>query len=326
MPAQLTTLHSVAAYAPDRSVGVLDVAEQLGLPRRQGRLFQRIHGLDQLREEPGLSLFELVTTPARTLVESMPDRSDIRYLIYAHTIQQVTPAGQDAAARIADLLGLPGAEAFALTQQNCAGGLAAVDAAGELLRADGDSRARALVVTGEKPFSKLARLIDNTSIMGEASAACLVGLDGPGSVVRGYAVRTDGRFCAGIRMTPQAVRDFGESYPADLAAVIHEALAQAGLGLSEVAAVVPHNVNRSSWLRVIRELGLDRELVYLDNIPRYGHCYCADPFLNLVTLRDQGRLVAGGHYLLTAVGLGATYAAMVIEQTGDQEATCQARQ
>jgi len=61
--------------------------------------------------------------------------------------------------------------------------------------------------------------------------------------------------------------------------------------------------------------------VYLDNIPRTGHCFCSDPFLNLVSLRDEGRLVPGARYLLTAVGLGATYAAMVIEHiTGDEDA------
>jgi 3-oxoacyl-[acyl-carrier-protein] synthase III len=64
---------------------------------------------------------------------------------------------------------------------------------------------------------------------------------------------------------------------------------------------------------VIAALGLDRDRVYLDNISRYAHCFCSDPFLNLATLRAEGRL-APGHYLLTAVGLGATYAAMVVEK------------
>ncbi|MBS2532713.1 ketoacyl-ACP synthase III family protein [Catenulispora sp. NF23] len=330
MLAQLTTLHDLAAYAPQESADVLDVAADLGLSRSQGRLFHRVHGLDRLRQDPDQHLFDLLCAPARTVVERVADHEDIRYLIYAHTIQQVTPAGLDPATRIAELLGLPDAEAFSLTQQGCAGGLAAVDAAGELLRADGDPAAKALVVTGEKAFSKLARLIDNTAIMGEASAACLVGIGGGPAVVRGYAVRTDGRFSHGIRMTPQAVRDFGESYPADLAAVIQEALAEAATDLSELTAVIPHNVNRSSWLRVIKELGVDKQLVYLDNIPRYSHCFCVDPFLNLVTLREQGRLAAGGRYLLTAVGLGATYAAMVIdmvvEPATNEEASCQARQ
>ena len=317
MPAHPTTLRRVEAYLPDPVADVREVAGRMGLSRHQARMFHRIHGLDTLREDPELPLFELVARPARRVLATLPDPRAVRYLLYAHTIQEVTPAHLDAAAEIGRLLDLPHAETFALTQQNCASGLAAVDAAGELLRADGDPDALALVVTGEKPFSRIARLISNTTIMGEASAACLVGLGGGGSAVRGYAVRTDGRHCAGIRMTPQQVHDFGETYAPDLAAVVRQALDRAGRTLDDVAAVVPHNVNRSSWLRVVAELGIPKERVQLENIPRWSHCYCSDPFLNLAALREEGRLAAGGCYLLAAVGLGATYAAMVIEHLGD---------
>lgn len=76
--------------------------------------------------------------------------------------------------------------------------------------------------------------------------------------------------------------------------------------------IVPHNVNNSSWRGVIRELGFGVERIYLDNVPRYGHCFGSDPFINLASMRDEGRLRDDGVYLLAAVGLGATYAAMVI--------------
>ncbi|MDD1062485.1 3-oxoacyl-ACP synthase [Streptomyces cocklensis] len=311
-----TVLERVEAYLPARSVDVQQVAADMGLSRHQARLMHRVHGLDVLHDDPGLGLYDLVLEPARRVLAALPDPSVVRYLLYAHTIQEVTPAHVDAAADLGRLLGLPDAECFALTQQNCASGLAAVDAAGELLRADGDPQAKALVVTGEKPFSKLARLIANTTVMGEASAAALVGLAPRGFAVRGYAVRTDGRFCEGVRMTTQAAQDFGDSYAAGLAAVVHEALGQADLGLSDLVTIVPHNVNRSSWLRVAKELGIGPERIHLDGVARYGHCFCSDPFLNLVALREQQGLVEGGHYLFAAVGLGATYAAMVIEHLG----------
>lgn len=76
--------------------------------------------------------------------------------------------------------------------------------------------------------------------------------------------------------------------------------------------IFPHNVNLSSWQRLIRELDVPGELIYLDNVPRYGHCQCADAFLNLVSMRKEGRLEDGGIYVLVAVGLGAIYSAMVI--------------
>lgn len=313
MSAGLVTLDAFAAFAPSRSIAIEEVAGSLRLSRYQTKVFRRVHGLDRLRDAAELSLFDLVRTAADAVLRDVADRDAIRYLIFAHTIQEIAPAHIDAAAVLRDLLGLPAAEAFAVTQQNCASGLAAIDVAGELLRAGGDPRARALVVTGEKPFSRMVRLIENTTIMGEASSACLVGLDGGGSRVRSYVARTRGQFAEVHRPAPAVRAEFGESYTGHFVAAVTDAVARAGLRLSDITLVVPHNVNRSSWHRVMHALGLDRQRVFLDNVPRYGHCFCADPLLNLVTLRDEGRLEPGGYYLLTAVGLGATYAAMVIE-------------
>jgi 3-oxoacyl-[acyl-carrier-protein] synthase-3 len=110
--------------------------------------------------------------------------------------------------------------------------------------------------------------------------------------------------------------DFFETYTANVVATLREAIAKAGLTAADITMVIPHNVNRSSWRRIIPELGLGEDRIYLDNVSRYGHCFCSDPFLNLVSLRDEGRLASNGIYLLATVGLGATYAAMVIEGQG----------
>ena len=60
-------------------------------------------------------------------------------------------------------------------------------------------------------------------------------------------------------------------------------------------------------------IGLPLERVFLDNVPVTGHCFCADPFINYRTALDLGRLRPGDHYLIAAVGLGATFSAMVFE-------------
>jgi 3-oxoacyl-[acyl-carrier-protein] synthase-3 len=311
-----TRIDAVAAFTPDRSVSIEQVAGTLALSRPQTRMYRRIHGLDRLPDDPDLPLLELLREPAERLLRALPDRAAVRHLIFAHTIQDITPASIDAAQQLAAALGLPRAEAFALTQQNCASGLAAIDVAGELLRADGDPDARVLVVTGEKPFSRMARVISNTTIMGEASAACLVGV-GPGRPggfrVLSYVVSTRGEYADVFRPGPEASTGFQDTYVPAVVDMVGAVVKEAGLTLDDIAMVLPHNVNRSSWRQITPALGLGADRVYLDNIARTGHCFCSDPFLNLVSLRDEGRLAPGGRYLLTAVGLGATYAAMVIE-------------
>lgn len=310
------TIGAMTAFVPERVSSIDEVAPRLRLSRPKVKLFRRVHGLDRLRLDPDLSVLDLVAAPATRLVAGLADPDRVRYLVYAHTIQDVAPAGFDIASALAARLGLRRANAFALTQQNCAGGLAALDTCGELLAATGDPDALALVVTGEKAFSPMAQLIENTTIMGEASAACLVGLSGPGDRVLSYASRTDGRYADGIRLDAEGVQEFGAGYAGRLADTARAALAAAGLTLDDVELVVPHNVNTSSWKKVVELLGVDPAAVFLDNVAEFGHCYCSDPFLNFCRLRDLGRLTAGGHYLFTAVGLGATYAAMVLRHEG----------
>jgi 3-oxoacyl-[acyl-carrier-protein] synthase-3 len=312
MTERVTTLQRIETAAPEGRTTVEDMARQLGLTKYQARLYRRIRGLDQMRSEPGLDLFDLVATPAQALLASEPDPRAIRYLIYAHSVQDLTPSHIYAAERLRERLGLADAESFAVAQNNCANALIAIDVAGELLRAEPDPAARALVVTGENPAARLVRIVANTSIMGEAASACLVGLDGPGGRVLSYVIRTAGQFSEAFLLAGDRLGEFNQTYSRYVVDVINEALDRAGVTLDDITLVVPHNVNVSSWLRLCERLELDRSRVFLDTVAEYSHCYCTDPFLNLATMRERGLLTEGGLYLVVAVGIGAAYAAMVI--------------
>lgn len=312
MPPYVPAVEAVEAFVPCRSIAIEETAERLGINRHQMRLFRRVHGLSRLHSDPALDLGDLLAAPAETLLAGVPDRSSIRYLIYAHTAPDVAPARVSTAQVLRDRLRLTRAEAFAVTQQNCASGLAAIDIAVQLLMADGDPALRALVVTGEKPSSRVLSVIPSTTLMGEGSAACLVNVGGVGRRIRSYRVTTNGKYAQLYRPPPQLVADFFSTYTPTIVRTLREAVESAGVGLDEITMILPHNVNLSSWRHVIPELGVSREQVYLDNVPRYGHCFCSDPLLNMVSMRAENRLADDGVYVLAAVGLGATYAAMVI--------------
>lgn len=307
------TLRQVEAFVPHRVTTVEDVGPLLGLSRRQVAMFRRVRGLDRFRYDPALDTFDLAVRPAQAVLRSVPDPGQIRYLIFAHTVRDFAPCHILAADVVSQRLGVTGAEAFAVTQNDCASGLVAVDVAGELLRADGDPAAAALILTGEKHGARLVRLVKNASIMGEAGAACLVCLGGPGSRMLSCAIRTAGEFAGGFLMPDAVAARFNQGYGTCLIQVMEEALARAGRKLADITMIVPHNVNMSSWRNLCARLGLDLDRVFLDNVGRYGHCYCADPFLNLVSMRDRGLLASGGLYLLVSVGIGGTFAAMVVE-------------
>ncbi|WP_035794605.1 3-oxoacyl-[acyl-carrier-protein] synthase III C-terminal domain-containing protein [Kitasatospora mediocidica] len=307
-----TTLESIQSFLPERSVRIEDLAGSLGLRRAEVGVFRKIYGLDRLRFDPELGLFDLVLPAARQALKSLPQGRRIAYVIYAHTLQTLTPPHLDAAQVIRDDLGLPDAEAFALTQQACVSSLGAVDLAGELLRAEAPRGAYALMVTGERAYSPKVQLVPNSAIMADAAAACLLTLDGPGDRVRSHVTRTLGEFAAGLDMTKEQVQRFGQVYGPVLGEVIQQAVGEAGLRFEEIDLVIPHNVNLVSWRQTIKDMGADPARFFLDNVPLYSHTYASDVFVNYTTLRESDRLVDGGHYVLVSVGLGATFGAMVI--------------
>ncbi|MEU8672248.1 3-oxoacyl-[acyl-carrier-protein] synthase III C-terminal domain-containing protein [Streptomyces anulatus] len=312
MKAPVTTLEAVESFAPERIVPIGQLADRLGLRRTKLRLFERVHGLKEIRFDPDLGLFDVVLPAARRITADPLVRDRLKYVVYAHTTQAVAPAHISPAQEIKDRLGLAGVEAFALSQQNCASGIAAVDTAAELLRAEGGPGDCALVITGEQAFSPHIQLIPDVAIMGDAGAACLVTLDGGGDRVLSYATRTLGEFSAAMLLDEERSLEVSKFYAPVLAEVVQEAVTQAGMTLPDIDLIIPHNVNLQSWRQTIGELGIDRSQVFLDNVERYSHCFASDVFLNYTTLRDAGRLTAGRNYLFATVGLGATFAAMVI--------------
>jgi 3-oxoacyl-[acyl-carrier-protein] synthase-3 len=213
---------------------------------------------------------------------------------------------------VCDALGLGHAVSFTVTHQACATGLLAIDIAGRLLAADPDPEALALVLAGEKTFTRDAELVPGISMFGEAAAACLVRARGPRDQVLGYVANSRGEFFGRLDDQPAMASRYEQEYPLSLAEVMNAALARAGLSLDDVSVILPHNVNALSWRRLCRRIGFPVERVLLDNVPVTGHAFCADPFVNYTTAAARGLLRPGRPYLIAGAGLGATFSAMVL--------------
>ena len=311
----MTTLEAVACYLPDKRVPVEDVAGQLGLTSMQVRLFRRYLGLAEIRLDPGGTLLDLLSAAASRLapLEDPRVRRRVRYVLYARAMPVVVPYPVSPVRDLCRAFGLDHAAGFTVSQQACATGLLAVDLAGRLLAEDGDPDALALVLTGEKAFTRDARLVPGMSIFGEAAAACLVGSDGPTDRVLSYAASVRGGFDGRLDELPEVALRFEKEYPASLAEAMSAAAGQAGMSLGELSLILPHNVNALSWQRLCRKIGFPVSRVLLDNVPVTGHAFCADPFINYVTAVERGLLRPGDRYLVAAAGVGATFAAMVVE-------------
>jgi 3-oxoacyl-[acyl-carrier-protein] synthase-3 len=306
-----TSLSAVAAYVPPTSVPIDDLGEVLGLSPREIRLYRRFFGLRHVRLDPDAQLSDLLVAAAKGLGTLAGCAHQVRYVIHARTVHPTGPYSVNPLRDAQRTLGLEHAVGFAVTQHACASGLLAVDLAGRLLADTGDPDALALVLTGEKTYPHVTRLMPVPTVMGEAAAACLVGHGGARDRLLSYATRTHGRYYAATAMSPELREQFQREYPEALAEVIRSAVSRAGIGLADVDLILPHNVNRISWARLAHLLDYPVERIFLDNVPVTGHCFCADPFVNYACVRERGLLRRGDRYLMVSVGLGATFSAML---------------
>ncbi|MEU6990917.1 3-oxoacyl-[acyl-carrier-protein] synthase III C-terminal domain-containing protein [Streptomyces sp. NPDC046465] len=310
----MTVIREVSGYWPESSVPAREFLRRSGVPEPRIKVYERYFGFSRIRvcEEPDTA--RQLLAAARGLAGLRGNEHRVRHVLQGRTMPVGAPYPHSTVHEVRDALGLHGARAFCVTQHACAAGLLAVELAGRLLTDDGDPEALALVLTGEKVFTEGARVIPDTGVMGECAAAVLVGPSGPGDRLLGYATQTCGAFEDGMDMAPEAAEAFQEVYPKVLADVIRSAVARAGLTVGDIDLILPHNVNRLSWMPVLKELGMrGTDRLFTENIAEIGHCFGADPFLNHLSARAAGRLIPGSRYVMTAVGLGATFSAMAFE-------------
>src|SRR5690606_24255039 len=213
---------------------------------------------------------------------------------------------------LCERVGLSHACAFAVNHHACATGLLALEVAGRLLAADGDPEGLALVLAGEKAFTRDAKLVPETTIFAEGAAACLVSATGARDRMLAYAANLRGDFDDELAYDPGR---YQQEYPSALADASHAAVREAGLDLDDIELILPHNVNALVWRKLCRRIGFPAERVLLENVPRFGHGFCADAFINYQTAYQGGRLKPGSRYLIAAAGAGrgATFSAMVFE-------------
>ncbi|MCX4744497.1 3-oxoacyl-ACP synthase [Kitasatospora sp. NBC_01287] len=309
----MTALAAVAVHLPPESVPVEALGERLGLSPRQTKLLRRFHGLDQVRLDPTGSLLDLLLPAVRGLAELAGREQDVRYVLHARSMPVGVPYPVNPLHELLDRTGLRHARAFTVTHHACATSLLAIDLAGRLLAAEPDPNALALIVAGEKTFTRDAQLVPETAMFGEGAAACLVSAGGTRDRVVSFVSSQRGEFDGRLAVDPELLSRYQRAYPELLVEVMTAALERAGESWESLALVLPHNVNQVSWQRLSRLVGIPLDKVVLDNVAVVGHSFAADAFINHRTATTRGLLRSGDRYLIAAAGLGATFSAMVLE-------------
>src|SRR6266849_5581853 len=97
-----------------------------------------------------------------------------------------------------------------------------------------------------------------------------------------------------------------------------EAIREAGLGLDDIAIMIPHQANVRIIDGVAKRLHFPIEKVFV-NIQRYGNTSAASIPIAIAEAAAQGRLRRGDKVLLVAFGGGFTWGASVLEWFGPHD-------
>ncbi|GAA4023943.1 ketoacyl-ACP synthase III [Sphingomonas swuensis] len=249
--------------------------------------------------------------------------SDIGLIVLATaTPDQTFPSS---ATKVQHLLGIKDAIAFDV-HAVCTGFLYALTVADSMLRG---GNAKSALVIGAETFSRILDWEDRTT--------CVLFGDGAGAVVlraeetsptdeRGILatqLHADGQwgdmlYVDGGPSTTGTVgklrmkgREVFRHAVVNLAQVLGDVLAKAGLSTDDVDWVVPHQANARIIDATARKLGLDHERVVL-TVDRHANTSAASVPLALDVAVKDGRIKRGDTVVLEAMGGGFTWGAAVL--------------
>jgi 3-oxoacyl-[acyl-carrier-protein] synthase-3 len=103
-----------------------------------------------------------------------------------------------------------------------------------------------------------------------------------------------------------------------MADAAEEAIRDAGVGLDDIALMIPHQANIRIIEGVAKRLHFPMERVFV-NIQRYGNTSAASIPIAIAEAEAQGRLRRGDKVLLVAFGGGFTWGASVLEWYGQHD-------
>ncbi|WP_240659913.1 phosphopantetheine-binding protein [Streptomyces sp. WAC 01529] len=228
----------------------------------------------------------------RTLRAAAVEPSEVDALVLCST---TFPAEVEAHGElIASVLGgleLGSVPVTGITLNRCANMLSGLRVAAGMV-ASGRHRT-VLVITADRVAAESERLTD-FALFSDGAASCLVSRRVAGAP-ESY------EWVADASAQDPAALGRGNEISADLARAANELIfAEAGIGIEAIDGLLHNNI----FLPVVTmkevQAGFAQSQLDTSNIARVGHCFAADPLINLADQRSAGTLRDGGLYLLAS--------------------------
>jgi 3-oxoacyl-[acyl-carrier-protein] synthase III len=299
--------------------------------------YTAIDNLDELTEKLGLApnpglwgwgsiriserdLEEMAAdTGAATLRAAGLDASSIDALVLcSNRIPGVAEGHGRFVQRVLTGIGLGDIPCYGQYLNRCVNMLAGLDVARAFV-ASGRHR-RVLLITTDRVAEGADRM-SQFALFSDGAASCVVtadGRDGDGGTGGDHdsSDRDSSRECFELLgcATAQdtASLEWTSQISSDLARTVSDALlGPASLKLGDVSALMHANLFKPLLVMKERQAGFSPAQLYLDNIPRFGHCFAADPLISLVDRAALGHLDAGSYCVLASSVPGSRIGALL---------------
>jgi 3-oxoacyl-[acyl-carrier-protein] synthase III len=262
----------------------------------------RLWGWGMIRAT-GRDLADLAAdTGRRTLLAAGVDPSAVDALVLCSTRVPGPAEGHGGfLARVLAGMGLRDLPFYGQSLNRCVNLLAGLDVARAFVLA---GRYRQVLVITVDAVAEGAASMSQFALFSAGAASALVSAD-PGS---GQSYEVLG--CASAQET--ATLEWTCQISSDLARQVNQQLlAPAGLKLGDVTALLHLNLFKPLLVMKERQAGFREDQLYLDNIGRTGHCFAADPLINLVDRVSLGHLDQGCYCMLAASVPGSRFGVLL---------------
>ncbi len=193
-------------------------------------------------------------------------------------------------ASVLSAIGLGDIPAYGVNLNRCVNMLAGLDVASAFVAS---GRHRTVLVISTDKVADGADRMSQFALFSDGAAACVVAADAGED--GGYELLG----CATAQDT--ATLDWTNQISSDLSRVVNDRLLNPlGLGLGDIAALMHANLYTPLVVMKERQAGFSMQQLYLENIGRVGHCFAADPLINLVDRAVLGHVGAGSHCMLAS--------------------------
>jgi 3-oxoacyl-[acyl-carrier-protein] synthase-3 len=212
-----------------------------------------------------------------------------------------------AGTRMQSELGLKHVPVIGVNQLACNAFQGSLRLARALIAAEPSTEHVLCIASDRFPVTANREIVYN--LMSDGACAAVVSRNSPRNRILASSHITRGVYWDGETMHDHLVSGY---FPLSRQAVM-EALAQAGLKISDLALFIPHNINQNSWAILGQILGLPPEKVFTQNIARIGHVVASDNLINYLDALELGLIKPGDKVALFVTGFGAHWTCMIIE-------------